>query len=79
MKKQVEEKLVAMNKSLTAPKDAEATLEQGKIVVSKSINGKQYDVASLLKDYNKQEYTSEIRLNPVFIHANQRRQSDCKK
>ncbi len=67
MKKQVEEKLVSMNKSLTVPKDAQATLEQGKIIISKSINGKQYDVASLLKDYEKQGYTSEIRLNPVYI------------
>ncbi|MEH7503578.1 L,D-transpeptidase family protein [Neobacillus drentensis] len=67
MKKQVEEKLLAMNKSLIAPKDAAAILEQGKIIVTKSINGKQYDVASLLKDYKKHEYTSEIRLNPVFI------------
>jgi hypothetical protein len=49
------------------PKDAEATLEQGKIIVTKSINGKQYDVASLLKDYDKQGYTSEIHLNPVYI------------
>ena len=67
MKKQVEEKLTAMNKSLKAPQDAEAHLENGKIVVSKSINGEQYDVASLLKDYEKQEYASEIHLNPVYI------------
>lgn len=67
MKKQVEEKLKSMNKSLKAPLDAEAHLEQGKIVVSKSISGEQYDIASLLKDYEKQEYTSEIRLNPVYI------------
>ena len=31
------------------------------------MNGEQYDVASLLKDYEKQEYTSEIHLNPVYI------------
>ncbi|MFP5114345.1 L,D-transpeptidase family protein [Bacillaceae bacterium C204] len=67
MKKQVEEKLVSMNKSLTAPKDAKASLEQGQIIISKSNNGQQFDVASLLKDYEKQEYTSEIHLNPVYI------------
>ncbi|MBT2737398.1 L,D-transpeptidase family protein [Bacillus sp. ISL-7] len=67
MKKQVEEKLLSMNKSLTAPKDAKASLEQGKVVVSKSNDGQQLDFASLLKDYEKQEYTSEIRLNPVYI------------
>ncbi|MFJ5622866.1 L,D-transpeptidase family protein [Peribacillus loiseleuriae] len=67
MKKQVEEKLLLMNKSLNAPQDAEVHLEQGKIVISKSMNGKQYDIASLLKDYDKQGYTSDIHLNPVYI------------
>lgn len=67
MKKQVEEKLVSMNESLTAPIDAKASLEEGKVVVSKSNDGQQLDVASLLKDYDKQGYTSEIRLNPVYI------------
>jgi hypothetical protein len=67
MKKQVEEKLIAMNKSLKAPKDAEVHLAQGKIVVTKSISGEQYEIASLLKDYEKQEYKSEIHLNPVYI------------
>ncbi|MCL6572855.1 MAG: L,D-transpeptidase/peptidoglycan binding protein [Bacillus sp. (in: Bacteria)] len=67
MKKQVEEKLLSMNKSLTAPQDAVAKLEQGKIVISESINGKQYDIAGLLKDYEKQEYTSDIHLKTVLI------------
>ncbi|MGG0257418.1 hypothetical protein ABEY61_28050, partial [Bacillus toyonensis] len=60
MKKLVEEKLVSMNKELKAPEDAMAKLEQGKIVISKSVDGKQYDVTSLLKDYDKQKYKSEI-------------------
>jgi hypothetical protein len=67
MKKLVEEKFLSMNKSLKSPQDAEAKLEQGKIVISKSINGEQYDVASLMKDYEKQEYKSDIHLNPVFL------------
>jgi hypothetical protein len=67
LKKKVEEKLTAMNKNLKAPKDAQVYLEQGKIIVSKSSNGTQLDVASLLKDYQKQEYNSEIYLNPVYI------------
>ena len=67
MKKQVEETLTDMNKSLKASQDAEVHLENGKIVISKSVNGEQYDVASLLKDYEKQEYASEIHLNPVYI------------
>lgn len=67
LKKQVEEKLLSMNESLQVPKDAEASLEQGKVIISKSTDGKQYDVTSLLEDYEKQGYTSEIRLNPVFL------------
>ena len=67
MKKNVEEKLLSMNKSLKAPLDAEAKLEQGKIVISQSINGEQYDIPGLLKDYMKQKYTSDIHLKPVFI------------
>ncbi|MEH7116334.1 L,D-transpeptidase family protein [Neobacillus vireti] len=67
MKKQVEEKLLTLNKSLKAPKDAEVHLEEGKMVVTKSVNGEQYDVERLLKDYEKQEYKSKIQLNPVFI------------
>ncbi|MFD0768394.1 L,D-transpeptidase family protein [Bacillus sp. CGMCC 1.60114] len=67
LKKLVEEKLLSMNKDLKAPQDAMAKLEQGKVVISKSIDGKQYDVANLLKDYDKQKYKSEIHLNPVYI------------
>lgn len=67
MKQQVEEKLIFMNKSLKAPQDAEVHLVQGKIIISKSNNGKQYDTAQLLQDYQKQEYNSEIHLNPVYI------------
>jgi hypothetical protein len=67
LKKQVEEKLLAMNKSLKAPQDAVVRLEQGKIIVASSISGEQYDVASLLKDFEKHKYISEIRLNPVYL------------
>ncbi|WP_084375125.1 L,D-transpeptidase family protein [Neobacillus soli] len=67
LKKQVEEKLLAMNKGLKAPQDAVVRLEQGKIIVASSISGEQYDVASLLKDFEKHKYISEIRLNPVYI------------
>ncbi|MCP8969928.1 L,D-transpeptidase family protein [Ectobacillus ponti] len=66
LKKQVEEKLLAMNKELKAPQDAQAVLEKGTIKVVKSVDGQQYDVASLLKDYEKQEYNSEVHLNPAY-------------
>lgn len=67
LKKQVEEKLFAMNQNLKGPQDAVVRLEQGKINVSKSISGDKYDVASILKDYDKDKYISEIRLNPIYI------------
>ncbi|MFJ7724625.1 L,D-transpeptidase [Neobacillus sp. NPDC097160] len=67
MKKQVEEKLRSMNKKLKAPQDAEAKVEQGKIVIADGINGEQYDIEGLLKDFNKQKYTSDIHLNPVLL------------
>jgi hypothetical protein len=67
MKKKIEDKLILMNKGLTAPKDAEAQLVQGKMIVTKSIDGKQYDVAGLLMDYQKQEYNREIHLKNQYI------------
>ena len=56
-----------MNEKLKAPQDAMAKLEQGKIVISKSVDGKQYDVTSLLKDYDKQKHKSEIHLKSAYI------------
>ncbi|MGF9964645.1 L,D-transpeptidase family protein [Bacillus rhizoplanae] len=79
LKKLVEEKLLSMNKDLKAPQDAVAKLEQGKVVISKSIDGKQYDVANLLKDYDKQKYKSEIHLNPVYIQPIKENNSIVKK
>jgi len=67
MKKQVEEKLADMNKSLKVPKDAMATLQNGEIIITKSIDGEQYDIVNLMKDYDKQGYRSEIHLKPAFI------------
>lgn len=67
MKKVVEEKLANMNKSLKAPQDAAVHLENGEIIITKGVDGEQYDTAKLLKDYKKQEYASVIQLAPVFV------------
>lgn len=67
MKKLLEDKLTTMNQSLTAPHDAQVQLVQGNITVSKSVDGKQYDTASLLKGYEKQEFKSQIHLNAAYI------------
>lgn len=65
--KEIEDKLISMNKGLQAPQDAEAQLVQGSITISKSMGGKQLDTGRLLKEYEKQEYNSEVHLNPVYI------------
>jgi hypothetical protein len=62
LKKELEQKLVSLNENLTAPINAQASLKDGEIVVSESKDGKQYDVSALLEEYEKQGYTSEIRL-----------------
>jgi lipoprotein-anchoring transpeptidase ErfK/SrfK len=67
LKKQVEEKLLSLNQSLPVAVDADVRLEQGQIVISNSVSGGQYDVASLLKEYDQHEYIGEIRLEPVYI------------
>lgn len=67
LKKEFEQKLISMNQDLQAPKDAQAILENGEISISKSIDGTQYDVTTLLKNYDKQEYISEIHLESSFI------------
>ncbi|MBS4174288.1 L,D-transpeptidase family protein [Bacillus sp. FJAT-49736] len=67
MKKKLEKKLLSMNKSLKAPKDAHAQLKQGKIIVLKSEAGERYDVAKLLEDYSKHEYNSVVRLKAVYL------------
>lgn len=67
MQQQLQQKLTLMNKSLQAPQDAEARIVQGVITVTKSKDGKQYDVAAMMKEYQKQAYNSEILLNPIYI------------
>ncbi|WP_042355704.1 L,D-transpeptidase family protein [Bacillus rubiinfantis] len=67
LKHKVKAKLIAMNKNLKAPVDAEARLEQGKFIVTPSKKGDKYDVAKLMTAYQKQRYNSEIHLKPVLI------------
>ncbi|MEH7252429.1 L,D-transpeptidase family protein [Neobacillus niacini] len=67
LKNELEKKLTSMNQSLTAPVHAHASLVQGEIVVSKSVDGTQYDVASLMEEFEKHGYTSEIHLNPIYL------------
>ncbi|WP_404331744.1 L,D-transpeptidase family protein [Mesobacillus maritimus] len=67
LKKELEQKLASLNQDLTAPVNAEASLKDGEIIVSESKDGKQYDVAGLLEEYEKQGYTSEIRLNSAYL------------
>jgi hypothetical protein len=66
LKNELEQKLNFMNENLQAPKDAQVTLQEGKITIINGIEGTQYDVTSLVKDYEKHPFTSEIHLNPIF-------------
>ncbi|MCP8969302.1 L,D-transpeptidase family protein [Ectobacillus ponti] len=67
MKQLLADKLTAMNQSLTAPKDAQARLEQGKVIIAESVKGTQYDVPALLKEFEKQGARSEVHLDAKYI------------
>lgn len=66
-KNELEQTLLSLNLDLKAPIDAYAYLEHGEIVVSKSVEGEQYDISSLLEEYDQHEYTSEIYLSPQYL------------
>lgn len=67
MREELKQRLISMNYNLTAPKDAQAILDEGKITIVKSIDGTQFDVLNLLKEFDQQKYTSEIHLDPIYI------------
>ncbi|WP_231687893.1 L,D-transpeptidase family protein [Bacillus sp. FJAT-27251] len=69
LKNDLEQKLLSLNAGLTSAIDSHASLENGKIVISKSVDGKQYDVENLLKEYDQHGYTSEIHLSPLYLSA----------
>src|SRR5699024_3729084 len=55
-----------MNQALPAPTDASAIVKDGKVTITKSVDGKQYNSTQLLKDYQKQLYKSTIHLQPSY-------------
>ncbi|MFC4321767.1 L,D-transpeptidase family protein [Litchfieldia salsa] len=67
LKNRLEQKLVSMNQDLKAPTDAQVTLKDGRIIVSNSIKGEQFDVTALIKEYEQHDYTSEIHLNSIYL------------
>ncbi|KHF40096.1 L,D-transpeptidase family protein [Halalkalibacter okhensis] len=68
LRTELEQELISINQDLQAPIDARAQLENGEIIITESIDGEHYDVHSLLEEYDKQEYTSEVILNPIYLH-----------
>ncbi|WP_418909841.1 L,D-transpeptidase family protein [Bacillus pinisoli] len=66
LKYDLEQKLLSINKPLIAPVDSHAILKQGKISITKSVDGTKYDIKSLLSNYLMQQYTSDIYLDPFF-------------
>lgn len=67
LKKELEQKLNAMNEKLQAPKDAEVSLQDGKVTIIQGMEGTQYDVSRLIKEFEKQPVTSEIHLDPLLL------------
>ncbi|OLO42172.1 hypothetical protein BTR23_02815 [Alkalihalophilus pseudofirmus] len=67
LRTELEQEFISMNRDLQDPINAQASLENGEIIVSESADGEQYDVKSLLEDYDQHEYTSEIYLEPIFL------------
>ncbi|MBM4761773.1 L,D-transpeptidase family protein [Bacillus sp. B15-48] len=66
LKNELKKKILSMNEELPAPTDAQVILDEGKIIVSKSVDGKEYDVTSLLTAYEEHGYSSEIYLDPIY-------------
>lgn len=69
LKTELEQELIYMNQILQPPTDAQASIENGEIIISESADGEQYDVSSLIEEYDNHEYTSEIYLSPVYLQA----------
>lgn len=67
MKKEAESKIQALNKTLKAPKDAQAVVRNGRIRILPSVDGNQYNTGKLLNAYELQKYSSVIRLKPVLL------------
>lgn len=67
LKNKVAAEIAMLDKKLKAPKDAQALLSNGQILVSKSVSGDQLDTVELLKDYSRQEFNSEIHLKAVRL------------
>jgi Putative peptidoglycan binding domain len=66
LKTQLEQELNRRNENLQAPKDAQVTLQEGKITIINGSDGTQYDIPSLVKEYENQLFTSEIHLNSIL-------------
>lgn len=67
MKQEAELKIKELNKTLKAPKDAQAVLKNSRIEIIPSVAGNQYNTKELLKAYELQKYSSVIRLHPVLL------------
>ncbi|GAE34456.1 L,D-transpeptidase family protein [Halalkalibacter akibai] len=68
LRNELELELFSLNQSLQAPIDARAHIENGEVVISESVDGEHFDVDSLLEDFDKQEYISDVFLKPVYLH-----------
>lgn len=66
MEVHLKEKLQSLNKNLIAPVDPVPSLNKGKVVLSKSKAGTQYDLSNMMKEFLNASNKSEIHLKPLY-------------
>lgn len=59
--------LSQLNQKRQAPVDAQAVFSYGKVSITAPKNGNQYDVAQLLKQYEKQQYLPKVKLAVKYL------------
>jgi hypothetical protein len=67
LRKQAETKLNSLNKKRQAPVDAAASLVNGRVIITKSKKGNQFDVEKMLDSFDKKSSHSDIHLEPVYL------------
>lgn len=67
LKNEVSAKLQQLNKKRKAPKDAQATLKNGKLVITRPVNGNKFDIPAMMKRYEAHQYDSQIDLKAIRL------------
>lgn len=67
LKNQLRNRLVALNANRTKAQDAYAVMRNGSVKIIPAKKGNQYNVATIMKEYNKRHFDSEIHLSKVIL------------